>query len=137
MKVSIVVDRGLPIGLISNCAAVLGVSLGATYPDLIGPDVQDQSGMAHRGITGLPLPILSASPDKLRDLFVASQAESSVTTISFTDVAQGCKTYEDYQQKLSNTPFQSLQFLGILIVGPHSAVSRLTGSLPLLKSFTR
>ena len=133
MKVSIVVDRGLPIGLISNCAAVLGVSLGATYPDLIGPDLQDQSGMEHRGITGLPLPILSASQDKLQDLFVASQSEDSVTTISFTDVAQGCKTYEDYQQKLSNTPFQSLKFLGVLIVGPNAAVSRLTGSLPLLK----
>lgn len=133
MKVAIVVDRQLPIGLIGNCAAVLGVSLGATHPDIVGPDLPDHSGIQHRGITGLPIPILSTDRDHLRELMHASQTEESITVIAFNDVAQRCKSYPEYQEKLSQAPFQSLNFLGLLLIGSPQAVSRLTGSLPLLR----
>lgn len=133
MKATVVVDQELPIGLIANCSAVLGVSLGAAVPDLIGPHITDYSGVEHHGITGLPIPILATSQDSLCALVSQSQAESAVTTIAFNDVAQKCTSYADYQQKLAQTSFESLKFLGVLIIGSKRAVARLTGSLPLLK----
>lgn len=133
MKVAIVVDRQLPIGLIGNCAAVLGVSLGMTHPDIVGPDLQDHSGIEHRGITGLPIPILSSDRDQLRELVQTCQSEPSITVIAFNDVAQRCKSYPEYEEKLAQTAFSSLNFLGILLIGSAQAVSRLTGSLPLLR----
>ena len=48
VKCVIVVDRDLPLGLKTNAAAALGMSLGAQVDGLIGPDVIDADGYTHR-----------------------------------------------------------------------------------------
>lgn len=58
---------------------------------------------------------------------------SSLTAIDFTDLAQGCKTYEEFIEKMSKSPADSLQYLGLTLCGPKKKVNKLTGNLPLLR----
>ena len=38
-KCVIVVDEELPLGIIANTAVILGITLGKTMPEAVGPDV--------------------------------------------------------------------------------------------------
>ena len=42
-KCVIVVDEALPLGIIANTAVILGITLGKTMPEAVGPDVSDQT----------------------------------------------------------------------------------------------
>ena len=39
-KCVIVMDEGLPLGLIANTAAILGITLGKTLPEVVGAAVE-------------------------------------------------------------------------------------------------
>jgi len=131
MKAAIIVDTTLPLGLIANSAAVLGASLGALHPEIIGEDLADLSGRRHAGITGLPIPILGADKEQLRKL--VDSAEHDIDLVAFNDVAQRCKNYQEYSKLLAAVPSDTLRYLALLVVGKKQAVNRLTGSLPLAK----
>ena len=133
MKAIVIVDGSLPVGVIANCAAVLGASLGAAKPDIIGPALVDASGTRHPGITGLPLPVLAADAETLRSIFRAAGSEPSIEATGFTDIARSCLSYADYEARMAVAGFESLRFLGVLLVGPPKAIGRLSGSLPLLR----
>ena len=57
-KCVIVMDEGLPLGLIANTAAIWGITLGKTLPEVVGAAVEDASGQSHLGIIEFPVPIL-------------------------------------------------------------------------------
>lgn len=41
MKIAMVINKELPVGLVANRAAVLGISLSKLFQqDIVGPDVQ-------------------------------------------------------------------------------------------------
>ena len=49
-KCVMVLDENLPLGLLANTAAILGITLGKHMPEAVGADVLDGSGKAHLGI---------------------------------------------------------------------------------------
>ena len=55
-----VLDENLPLGLLANTAAILGITLGKHMPEAVGADVLDGSGKAHLGIITFPVPIYGA-----------------------------------------------------------------------------
>ena len=57
-KCVMVLDENLPLGLLANTAAILGITLGKHMPEAVGADVLDGSGKAHLGIITFPVPIL-------------------------------------------------------------------------------
>lgn len=57
-KCVMVIDEQLPLGIIANTAAVMGITLGKAMPEVVGADVRDESGHTHLGIIEFPLPIL-------------------------------------------------------------------------------
>jgi hypothetical protein len=57
----IVVDEALPAGLAANAAAVLGVTLGAREPAVVGDDLVDGDDRVHAGLFRAGLPILKAA----------------------------------------------------------------------------
>ena len=134
-KCVLVIDEELPLGIIANSAAILGMTLGKRMPELVGTDVLDQDGRQHLGIIEIPLPILKASTDTLKELRskLYDAAYSDLLTVDFSDTAQSCKAYEDYICKMSNTPENKLSYWGIAICGNKKKVNKLTGSLPLLR----
>mgnify|MGYP003220600810 CR=1 FL=1 len=49
-KCVMVIDEQLPIRIIANTAAVMGITLGKAMPEVVCADVRDESGHTHLGI---------------------------------------------------------------------------------------
>lgn len=134
-KCVLVIDRDLPLGLAANTAAILGITLGKTLPEAVGPDVYDGGGCRHPGIVAFPVPILQGTAGTLRALRASlrSPAFSGLTAVDFSSLAQRCKTYEAFQETMKSTPEAALQYLGLALCGDKKLINKLTGSLPLLR----
>jgi len=133
MKAVIVVDQNLPVGLKSNCGAVLGVSLGALHPEIVGPDLHDAGGGFHHGITGLPIPVLSTTRSRIAEIVDKSRGSEETRVIGFNNIAQSCTSYDEYEKQLAATDREDLSYLAVLIIGTKRGVNRLAGSLPLVR----
>lgn len=135
VKAVIVIDSGLPPGVIANTAAILGITLGRLAPQCVGGDVTDASGLTHRGIVTIPVPILKGDRDSLRALrgTLFTEAYGDLEVVDFSDVAQGCGTYSEYASLVSETEEGRHNYFGVAIFGNRKKVSKLTGSLPLLR----
>jgi len=133
MKVVIVLDRNLPVGLLANAAAVLAFSSAPHLPGSIGPDVEDADGGVHPGITNLPIPVLACESECLRELRAKAAGLPGVGCVDFSSVAQRSKRYEEYAGLLGSTRSQDLAYLGLCLYGPATELKRLTGHLALVK----
>ena len=136
MKLVMVINRDLPLGLVANTAAVLGISLSKIYQeDIVGGDIVDADGNLHLGITAQTIPILSASREQVKEIretmFEPTFAE--VAAIDFSEAAQRCLNYDQYMRSLSQLSAEELFYLGVCMYGPKKKVNKLTGSLPLLR----
>jgi len=134
-KCVLVMDATLPLGVAANTAAILGITLGKRLPETVGPDVFDRDGIRHLGIIEFPVPVLRGSRETLRTLREAlcQPDYEELTVVDFSDLAQGCRTYSAFIERMGQAPHASLQYLGLAICGPKKQVNRLTGSLPLLR----
>ena len=95
-KCVMVIDGGLPLGMIANTAAIMGITLGKKMPEVVGADVTDQSGSEHLGIIEFPVPILRGTrPDikQIREKLYQPEFQD-LTVVDFSDLAQSCKTYD-------------------------------------------
>lgn len=133
-KCVLVADAALPAGVLANTAAILGVTLGARLPRLVGPDVTDGSGLLHPGIITLPIPVLKSDAAGLRALMIRLRdpAFQPVFTADFSDVPQRCRTYPDYIASAAQKEERQFTYRALLLLGPKGLVNKLTGSLPLL-----
>ncbi len=84
------------------------------------------------GIIQFPVPILKGNTEilkKLRtSLFEPQLSELSV--VDFSDLAQGCKTYNELIRKMANTSESRLNYIGIAVCGNKKQINKLTGSMP-------
>ncbi len=134
-KCVMVIDEALPLGIISNTAAIMGITLGKQIPDAVGSDVIDKTGNSHMGIIEIPVPILKGNRSMLKDLRrkLYEPEFSDLTVVDFSDVAQGCNTYDDFTRKISGVSESELKYYGVAICGNKKLVNKLTGSIPLLR----
>ena len=134
-KCVMVIDEGLPLGMIANTAAIMGITLGKKMPEVVGADVTDQSGSEHLGIIEFPVPILRGTrPDikQIREKLYQPEFQD-LTVVDFSDLAQSCKTYDEFMEKMGRVSESDLQYLGVAICGSRKKVNKLTGSMPLLQ----
>ena len=134
-KCVIVVDEDMPIGIIANATAILGITLGMKNPTVIGCDVKDADNNIHSGIIEFPVPILKSNRNSLNRLSetLIEANFNDLTIVDFTDLAQSCKTYDEYISKMADTPAESLNYIGLLLCGNKKKVNKLTGNIPLLR----
>lgn len=134
-KCVIILDEGLPLGLLANTAAILGITLGKKMPETVGPDVTDRTGSEHLGIIEFPVPILRGKQEKLKEIRkkLYEPAFSDLTAVDFSDLAQSCKTYEEFIAKMGQTDETELTYMGLALCGEKKKVNRLTGNMPLLR----
>lgn len=134
-KCVIVVDENLPLGIITNTAAIMGVSLGKKLPEIVGKDVSDSNGYNHLGIIEFPIPILKSSSSQIKEIRekLYEDKYKELLVIDFSSLAQSCKTYEEFINKMAITNHEDLKYLGIAIYGKKKQVNKFTGSMPLLR----
>lgn len=133
-KCVMIIDESLPHGVAANAAGILGITLGKHVPAAVGPDVRDQNGNAHLGITTLPVPILKADQQTIRAIRTQlfRPEFSDLIAVDFSDIAQSCRTYGEFIEKARSTAEEELAYLAIGLCGAKKAVNKLTGNLPLL-----
>lgn len=134
-KCVMVVDEALPLGIIANTVAIMGITLGKKLPEVVGADVFDKSGNEHLGIIEFPVPILKGNPNIIRSIRekLYEPEFSDITVVDFSDLAQGCKTYDEFIEKMKFISEAELRYLGISVCGSKKKVNKLTGSMPLLR----
>lgn len=134
-KCVVILEEELPRGMAANTAAILGLTMGRNRPEVIGSDVTDQAGKVHLGIIEFPVPVLRGDRKKLREIRekLHRPGYQELTVADFSDLAQGCKTYDEFIRKMAATAEAELRYLGLAICGPKKLVDQLTGSLPLLR----
>lgn len=134
-KCVMVVDENLPLGIIANTTAILGNTLGSHYPNAVGKDVFDKTGNSHLGIIEIPIPILKGGKEFLNDLRekLYEKEYQDMIVADFSDVAQSCKTYDEYIDKISKIDSKDITYFGIAIYGNKKQVNKLTGSIGLLR----
>jgi len=134
-KCVMVIDEHLPLGIIANTAAIMGITLGKKMPEVVGADVVDKTGNEHLGIIEFPVPILKGNAESIKTIRerLYEQEFSDLTVVDFSDLAQSCKTYDEFIQKMNEASEVDLNYFGIAICGAKKKVNKLTGSLPLLR----
>ncbi|MBO0425865.1 MULTISPECIES: DUF2000 domain-containing protein [unclassified Enterococcus] len=134
-KCVMIIDEQLPIGLVANTAAILGVTLGKLYPEGIGEDIYDSTGNKHLGIVNFPIPILKTNKEQLQTIreSISQQSEQDVTIIDFSDVAQITNSYEQYRLTLESIAPEKLAYFGICLKGKKKLINKVAGSLPLYR----
>ena len=134
-KCVMLINENLPLGIIANTAAVMGVTLGKLFPQTVGADVLDKSGKCHLGIIEFPICILKGNLTLIKELRerLYQPTFTELTVVDFSDVAQSCKTYDEFIRKMADIPNIELNYFGIAIFGEKKQVNKLTGNMPLLK----
>ena len=134
-KCVLVIDAALPLGLIANTAAILGTTLGAVKPQMIGRNVTDASGGVHTGINTIPTTVLQADEATLKNLRLKLYSDefSDLLVVDFSDVAQRIHIYEDYVKEAEGMNTEDFRYFGLALYGDKKKVNRITGMLPLLR----
>lgn len=135
IKCVMVIDETLPLGIAANTAAILGIRLGKERAEIIGEDVFDKTGKRHLGIIEVPVPVLRGNAQEIRAvrerLYETEFAD--LTVVDFSDLAQGCKRYDEFVEKMTLVSETELRYLGIAICGAKKKVNKLTGSMGVLR----
>lgn len=134
-KCVMIIDEHLPLGIIANTAAIMGITLGKKIPEVVGADVVDKTGKEHLGIIKFPVPILKGNVESIKAIRekLYEPVFSDLMVVDFSDLAQGCKTYDDFIEKMKEVSEIDLNYFGIAVCGAKKKVNKLTGNLPLLR----
>ena len=134
-KCVMVIDEHLPLGIIANTAAIMGITLGKKMPEVVGADVIDRTGKEHLGIIEFPVPILKGYVESIKAIRekLYEPDFSDLTVVDFSDLAQSCKTYDEFIGKMKEVSEADLNYFGIAICGTKKKINKLTGSMALLR----
>ncbi|WP_277976221.1 DUF2000 domain-containing protein [Pantoea endophytica] len=132
-RCTIVIDQQLPAGLAMNAASVIGISFGKLIGNLVGPDQQSQDGVNYPGVIYAPLTVLLADGNYLRELQQISGADNEIFSMPFSALAQSCKTYEEYGERIADAHSDQIELVAIGLIGPKKKITRLTGNLKLYR----
>ncbi len=132
-RCTIIIDKDLPVGLAMNAASVIGISFGRTVENLVGSDMKSLDDVNYPGVIYSPLPILLASGEYLREIQANAESDDDIYVMPFSALAQSCKTYEEYGEKISSVKSDNIELVAIGIIGPKKKVTKMTGNLPLYK----
>lgn len=130
-KAAIIVDPELPTGLLTNSVACITSGLFLEGKDYVGPEIKG-ANVTYIPITKIPILILK--PGKKSFLEICKQAqEMNLKYMAFTKEGQSTTDYNQYEKRVAGLPLESVNLVGVGVVGDEKIVNSLVGSLPMLR----
>ena len=134
LRIAVVVDPSLPIGLIANTVAVVGIGLGCALPALAGTPLVDADNRTVRTSANRPVPVLQATPEAIATLLTrALPMPEGAVVVPFPRFARDLHRFEHYVSEFPRRRLAGEAIDGLAICGPEKWVRSLTGSLKLLR----
>ncbi|NLR99610.1 DUF2000 domain-containing protein [Rhizobium sp. P38BS-XIX] len=134
IRLAIVINPALPLGLIANTAAAIAIGLGARFPALAARQLSDREGRTIDISSNLPVPMLQADAEAITALLLkalAQQGEQAI--VPFPAFARSLHDYREYETAFPDRDLAGEVIDGLGIAGPSKWVKSLTGSLKLLR----
>lgn len=132
LRVAVVVNPEMPLGLLANTVAAIAIGLAAKAPHLAAERLIDAAGRAIDVSSNRPVPVLQAPPEALRTLYLKGSVAGG-TIVPFPAFARALHVFDDYVRELAVRDLGSEALDGVGLVGPAKWVRSLTGSLKLLR----
>ncbi|MFK8258574.1 DUF2000 domain-containing protein [Erwinia sp. AnSW2-5] len=132
-RCTIIIDNQLSPGLAMNAASVIGISFGRTVDNLVGPDLQSSDAVNYPGVIYAPLPVLLSEGSYVQQLLAIAAQDDDIYAMPFSALAQSCRTYEEYGERISTVSSPQIELVAIGLIGPKKKITQLTGNLALYK----
>ncbi|MBI2546650.1 DUF2000 domain-containing protein [Candidatus Woesearchaeota archaeon] len=133
-KLVAVMNENKETGVILNALAHMSLGLGASILDkaeLRLTNYKDADQGNHANISEMPLVVLKANSNKIRQLRKAALA-NNIAFVDYTNtMTEG--TYEDQLKRSAATKEEELEYYGIVLFGDWTLVSELTKKFSLWK----
>ncbi|TKI02836.1 DUF2000 domain-containing protein [Martelella alba] len=123
-RCTILIDKELPTGLAMNAASIIGISFGQTVENLIGPAMQSLDKIIYPGVIYSPLPVLLASNEYLLEVQTHAESDDDLYIMPFSALAQSCRTYEEYGEKISSVNSKNIKLVAIGLIGPKNEIDK-------------
>ena len=130
-KCVVILSEGLSSGQALNCTALLGSSLGAQFPNLIGENYKDADGVFHLGLLSLPIVILKATEQDLIQIRHNALELEKTKCIDLTNVSQEAMKYNELVERASKTRFSAFKYIALSLFGDPDEINGLTRNLKL------
>ncbi len=132
-RCAILIDEELPTGLAINASSIIGIGLSHNVTNLVGKDLCSKDGIHYPGVIYSPLPILTASQQQIHDIFEKIKQDEDIYVMPFSALAQSCKSYDEYEEKLSAINSEEIPLVAIGVVGVKKKINKITGNLSLYR----
>ncbi|NTJ65465.1 DUF2000 domain-containing protein [Agrobacterium rhizogenes] len=134
IRLAIVVNPALPLGLVANTAGAISIGLGAKFPALAARQLTDREGRAIDISSNMPVPVLQADGEIIRSLLLkALPQQDDRAIVPFPAFARSLHDYREYEATFPNRDLAGEAIDGLGLAGPSKWVKSLTGSLKLLR----
>ena len=139
LRLAIVVNPDLPLGLIANTAGAIAIGLGARLPALAARQLTDRHDRTIDISSNQPVPVLQADADAIRALLLKALARppdegaGERAVVPFPAFARSLHAYAEYEAAFPGRDLGEEAIDGLGLAGPAKWVKSLTGSLKLLR----
>ncbi|MBB3457798.1 hypothetical protein FHT86_006116 [Rhizobium sp. BK313] len=134
IRLAIVVNPALPLGLIANTAGAIAIGLGAKFPALAARQLSDREGRTIDISSNMPVPVLQADAEAIRSLLLKTLPQQDDRAIvPFPAFARSLHDYREYEATFPDHNLAGEVIDGLGLAGPSKWVKSLTGSLKLLR----
>lgn len=138
LRLAIVVNPDLPLGLIANTAGAIAIGLGARLPALAARQLTDRHDRTIDISSNQPVPVLQADAAAIRALLLKALSQPGEgagerAVVPFPAFARSLHAYAEYEAAFPGRDLGEEPIDGLGLAGPAKWVKSLTGSLKLLR----
>ena len=130
-KSAIIINPDLPLGLLANSVACIASGLFTNGDNLVGDEIFGKN-ITFIPITKIPILILKPGKNTLTELCIKAQ-KPNLKYMAFTHEAQSTTQYEEYAKRVTGKDVNSVNLVGLGVVGEAKIVNSLVGNLAMLR----
>lgn len=134
IRLAIIVNPSLPVGLLANTVAAIAIGIGAKVPALGASQLADRGGRQIDISANRPVPVLQADSAVIRTIMLkALAAEGERAVVPFPAFARSLHVFSDYGAAMPERDLAGEEIDGLGLGGPDKWIRSLTGALKLLR----